>query len=199
MRRPSPNSTAGSGTAEPCGASASWPAATEDWPSPGSGRSRSTAWTTWSGVTLDGDLGRLLPHELARLSLPELEDDTLRRLAERQLMSREYHGTEPVAKGPVILCVDESGSMHGEKVHTAKALALAMAWVARQQRRWIAPGRLLGRQRRATARPAARRWNEAALMDWLEPSSADGSSSTCRCAKCPGSTSSSRRPWATPT
>ena len=34
--------------------------------------------------SLDGDVGRLLPHELAKLAVPELEDDTLRRLVERQ-------------------------------------------------------------------------------------------------------------------
>jgi uncharacterized protein with von Willebrand factor type A (vWA) domain len=36
------------------------------------------------GVTLGGDVGKLLPAELARLVLPECEDDLLRRLAERQ-------------------------------------------------------------------------------------------------------------------
>src|SRR5262245_62472889 len=90
------------------------------------------------GVVLGGDLGRLLPHELARLVIPELEDDVLRRLVEGQVMCREYRATEPVGKGPVIVCVDESGSMEGEKAHTAKALALALAWVARHQGRWCA-------------------------------------------------------------
>jgi len=51
------------------------------------------------GVTLDGDLGRVLPHELARMAIPELELDTLRRLAERQLMCRSIAPSEPVAKG----------------------------------------------------------------------------------------------------
>src|SRR5262249_30102207 len=82
------------------------------------------------GVALGGDVGKLLPSELAKLALPELELDTLRRLVERQCLCREHCSIEPVAKGPVIICVDESGSMSGEKVHTAKALALALAWVA---------------------------------------------------------------------
>jgi hypothetical protein len=73
------------------------------------------------GVVLDGEVGRLLPHELAKLALPELEDDTLRRLVERQLMCREYRATEPVAKGPIMVVVDESGSMAGDKGHTAKS------------------------------------------------------------------------------
>jgi len=88
------------------------------------------------GVALDGDLGRLLPHELAKPAIPEFEDDTLRRLVERQVMCREYRSAEPVARGPILVSVDESGSMQGDKVHTAKALALALAWIARQQQRW---------------------------------------------------------------
>jgi uncharacterized protein with von Willebrand factor type A (vWA) domain len=121
------------------------------------------------GVVTDGDLGRVLPHELAKLAIPEFEDDTLRRLVERQLMCREYRSTEPVAKGPIILVVDESGSMGGDKGHTAKALALAMAWVARQQRRWCALVAYSGESgERLLALPPGR-WNEAALMNWLEP------------------------------
>jgi uncharacterized protein with von Willebrand factor type A (vWA) domain len=119
------------------------------------------------GVTLDGDLGRVLPHELAKLAIPEFELDTLRRLVERQLMSRDYRSTEPVAKGPVIIVTDESGSMPGEKAHTAKALALALAWIARHQKRWIALVAYSGGSgERLLALPPGR-WDEAALMDWL--------------------------------
>jgi uncharacterized protein with von Willebrand factor type A (vWA) domain len=119
------------------------------------------------GVTTDGDLSRLLPHELAKLAIPEFEDDALRRLVERQTMCREYHSTEPVAKGPVIVCVDESGSMEGEKVHTAKALALALAWIARQQKRWIALIAYSGDSGERLLALPPDKWNEVALMDWL--------------------------------
>jgi uncharacterized protein with von Willebrand factor type A (vWA) domain len=128
------------------------------------------------GVVTDGDLGRLLPHELARLAVPEFEDDTLRRLVERQVMCREYASVEPVAKGPIIISVDESGSMEGEKAHTAKALALALAWVARQQKRWVALVAYSGDSgERLLALPPGR-WNEAALMDWLSAFLGRGSS-----------------------
>ena len=119
------------------------------------------------GVTTDGDLARLLPHELAKLAVPEFEDDALRRLVERQSMCREYHSTEPVAKGPVIVCVDESGSMEGEKAHTAKALALALAWIARQQKRWIALVAYSGDSGERLLALPYDRWDETALMDWL--------------------------------
>jgi uncharacterized protein with von Willebrand factor type A (vWA) domain len=119
------------------------------------------------GVTLDGDIGRVLPHELARLAIPECEEDVLRRLVERQVLSRDYRASEPVGKGPIIVAVDESGSMEGEPVHTAKALALAMAWIARQQRRWAALVAYSGDSgERLLALPPGR-WDERALLDWL--------------------------------
>jgi uncharacterized protein with von Willebrand factor type A (vWA) domain len=119
------------------------------------------------GVEPDGDLARLLPHELAKLVVPELELDTLRRLLERQTLCREYHASEPVGKGPIIITIDESGSMQGEKAHTAKALALVLAWIARQQNRWCALVAYSGDSgERLLALPTGR-WNESALANWL--------------------------------
>ena len=119
------------------------------------------------GVTLGGELSRLLPVELAKLAIPELELDMLRRLIERQCMQREHRSIEPVGKGPIMISVDESGSMQGDKVHTAKALALAMAWVARTQRRWCALIAYSGDSgERLLALPPGR-WDENKLADWL--------------------------------
>jgi uncharacterized protein with von Willebrand factor type A (vWA) domain len=119
------------------------------------------------GVELSGDLGRVLPHELAKLTEPLLEAEMLRRLVERELMCREYHACEPVAKGPIIVCVDESGSMAGEPAHTAKAIALALAWIARQQGRWCALVAYSGDSGERLLPLSPRRWDELALADWL--------------------------------
>jgi uncharacterized protein with von Willebrand factor type A (vWA) domain len=62
------------------------------------------------GVEPGGDVGRLLPSELARLAVPELELDTLRRIVERQATCREHCAVEPVGKGPILCVVDESGA-----------------------------------------------------------------------------------------
>jgi hypothetical protein len=127
------------------------------------------------GVGPGGDVGRLLPVELAKLAIPELELDTLRRIAEREALCREYHAVEPVGKGPVIIALDESGSMDGTKIHTAKALALALAWVARQQRRWAGLIAYSGRSgERLLALPPGR-GDEAALCDWLSAFIGQGS------------------------
>jgi uncharacterized protein with von Willebrand factor type A (vWA) domain len=119
------------------------------------------------GVELGGDVGRLLPVELAKIALPELELDTLRRIVERQAMCREHHSVEPVGKGPVIIALDESGSMSGTKTHTAKALALALAWIARQQRRWCALVAYSGDSGERLLPLPPGRWDESKLADWL--------------------------------
>lgn len=119
------------------------------------------------GVEPDGDLGRLLPCELARLGIPEFELDTLRRIVERQALCRAYQSSEPVAKGPIIVSLDESGSMQGSKIETGKALALALAWIARQQRRWIGLCAYSGDSGERLLPLPPGRWEEAKLMDWL--------------------------------
>lgn len=120
------------------------------------------------GVELSGDVGRLVPAELALLADEDLGDDALRRLAERQMMSRQFRGVERVARGPVIVCVDESGSMSGSRIESAKAFALAMAWVARQQGRWCALNGWSGHgQSRTIALPPGR-WDEVAVLQWCQ-------------------------------
>ncbi len=115
------------------------------------------------GIEPGGDIARVLPSELVKLTSPEFELDTLRRLAERQLPCREVRSVEPVGKGPILVCCDESGSMEGEKAHSAKALALALAWVARRQRRWSGLIAYSGNSgERLLALPPGR-WNEGAL------------------------------------
>ncbi len=119
------------------------------------------------GVEPGGDIGRLLTVELGKLMVPEMELDTLRRIAERQAFCREHHAVEPVGKGPVIVCLDESGSMSGDRIHSAKALALALAWVARHQRRWCALVAYSGDTGERLLPLPPGRWDETKLLDWL--------------------------------
>jgi uncharacterized protein with von Willebrand factor type A (vWA) domain len=120
------------------------------------------------GLKADNDLGRMLPQELVALLDPVLEQDVLRRFMERQLWCREFQGYEPVGRGPIIIVLDESGSMVGERNHAAKALALALAWIARQQKRWCALIAYSGDSGERILRLPLGKWDEVALMDWLE-------------------------------
>jgi len=119
------------------------------------------------GVEPGGDVGRRPPAGLGRLMVPGPELDTLRRIVERQALCREHHAVEPAGKGPVIIPLDEGGSMAGEKIHTAKALALALAWVARRQRRWCALVAYSGDSGERLLPLPPGRWDELKLMEWL--------------------------------
>ncbi|MCC6624890.1 MAG: VWA domain-containing protein [Deltaproteobacteria bacterium] len=84
------------------------------------------------GVTMGGDLSDVLPNELALLADADTEDLFYARLVERQLMclemSGELEGRVPSERrpGPVIACVDTSGSMMGPAEELAKAATLAV-------------------------------------------------------------------------
>ena len=118
------------------------------------------------GVEPGGDIGRLLPHELAKLGVEELELDTLRRIVERQALCREYAGCEPAGKGPIVITLDESGSMR-HKIDAAKGLALALAWIAKQQKRWCALVAYSGGTgERVLALPPGK-WDDVKLCEWL--------------------------------
>lgn len=120
------------------------------------------------GVTQDNEISRLLPSEMAALAHPVLKIDAIRRFAERQMACREYRGVEEVAKGPILIIIDESGSMSGERIENAKALALAMAWVARHQKRWCGFIGFSGAgETRSLALPP-NKWPADAVMKWLE-------------------------------
>lgn len=119
------------------------------------------------GVVLDGDPGRLLPHELAVIDDPDLGMDVMRRLVERQCQCRDYRGVEGKARGPICVVVDESGSMSGSPIHNAKAIALALAWVARHQKRWCClVGFSGGTEGTYLALPPGS-WNQEKLLEWL--------------------------------
>lgn len=120
------------------------------------------------GVTLGDQIERLVPSEMAMLVDEDLELDALRRLVEKQSMMRQMRGREKQAKGPIVVVVDESGSMAGDKIAAAKALALTLGWIAKRQKRWIALVGFAGGTEgtRCAFPPGA--WDEQKLIAWLE-------------------------------
>ena len=103
------------------------------------------------GIKLGRDLERVLPIELATLSDPETSILFDLRFVESRLMCFEMQGLELVTQdleeevevtvndtdtlGPMVLCIDTSGSMHGTPESIAKAVALFMATKAQEQNR----------------------------------------------------------------
>lgn len=81
------------------------------------------------------DPALLLPSELllARLARPEF----LRRFAEGELLQYGRFGRERLGKGPLVVCIDTSGSMTHRDAR-AKAVMVALLAVAKKQRRAFA-------------------------------------------------------------
>ena len=78
---------------------------------------------------------RLLPHELVTLHHPILRKDFYRRFLDQELLQYWLRGVEEKGKGPMIVCLDGSSSMAGDKEIWSKAVTLTLADIARRQRR----------------------------------------------------------------
>lgn len=89
-------------------------------------------------VETGNSLERAVPAELAKLADPLTEDDFLKRYTEGQLVQYRMEGKEREGRGPLIICIDNSGSMAGEKEIWAKAFALGLLTIARKQGRRFA-------------------------------------------------------------
>lgn len=88
------------------------------------------------GIELGNSIPNLCPAELCALGIADLEWHAMRKFAERGMQQRSWNGAEPKKRGPMIILVDESGSMEeGEKILAAKGLACALIWIARKQKR----------------------------------------------------------------
>jgi uncharacterized protein with von Willebrand factor type A (vWA) domain len=80
------------------------------------------------GIEQGDDLARLLPSELVYAADPTLEAVFGRRFAEGSLDLYELKRTPPKQQGPVVFCLDSSGSMKWND-HDAWAAAVALAFL----------------------------------------------------------------------
>jgi uncharacterized protein with von Willebrand factor type A (vWA) domain len=80
-------------------------------------------------------LQRLLPHEMITLHHPILRKDFQRRFLDQELLQYSLRGVEEKGRGPMIVCLDGSSSMAGDKEIWSKAVTLTLLEIARRQRR----------------------------------------------------------------
>ena len=129
------------------------------------------------GVQQSGDITRLLPSEIMQLAGgPLLATNMLRRLVENQTLALRKHSQERAGKGPIVLVLDGSGSMgsaRGKPSQTppileAKALALTLARIAKEQKRWIALVEFGNRNEWKELIIQPDSWDMDSLLDWLE-------------------------------
>lgn len=87
------------------------------------------------GLEQGADLGRVLPSALVLLDDEDLDVLFYKSFAERALPQYKVQGKEPQGKGPILVLLDESGSMNGDPEKWAKAAAIACMSVGRKEKR----------------------------------------------------------------
>lgn len=103
------------------------------------------------GLRYSNDISSVLPNELALLKNPAAKKLFQLKFAQKQLLSFKYQNDmedlkeetvqeetsvekkEP--KGPIIICVDTSGSMHGTPENIAKTITFALSKIAIEEER----------------------------------------------------------------
>src|SRR5258707_8451789 len=86
-------------------------------------------------IELGSELGRLIPAELLAMHHPVLKRDFHRRVLEGTVLQYRLRDDERKGKGPMVVCIDVSSSMQGDKEMWSKAVALTLMDIARRQRR----------------------------------------------------------------
>ena len=96
------------------------------------------------GIHKSNDITRLLPSELVLFENEELENLFYAKMYENSLLTYEIAGEDKkekdkeeieYKKGPVIACVDTSGSMRGNPIKKARALLLAISKILQTEKR----------------------------------------------------------------
>ena len=81
-------------------------------------------------VEMGNNLTAILPSELIYLAEPAAQPEFYRRYATEELLQRRYQMEGNPERGPLVVLVDESASMDGERELVAKSLALALVGIA---------------------------------------------------------------------
>lgn len=91
-----------------------------------------------SDIETGNQIERMLPSELLLAGDEASEAIFFRRYLERSCLQYYLHSKENLQKGPIVVCVDDSGSMSGMPEVWAKSLAVALLDIARRQKRSFA-------------------------------------------------------------
>ncbi|NUS02032.1 MAG: VWA domain-containing protein [Nonomuraea sp.] len=77
-------------------------------------------------VELGNDFRRVLKPQMVFLAHAGTKYEFYRRYASKELLQFKMRGSENVAKGPIVMAIDKSGSMNGQPFHWALAVAEAL-------------------------------------------------------------------------
>lgn len=88
-----------------------------------------------SGVKTGNNLNNLLPSEYGKFTHPKTRKLFIKDFSENSLLEYDKNNDESSKKGPVIVLIDNSGSMDGEPEIWSKAVALAYLFICKKDKR----------------------------------------------------------------
>jgi uncharacterized protein with von Willebrand factor type A (vWA) domain len=88
-----------------------------------------------NSIETGNSLERCLPSELAKLSNKWRKLEFFKNYLENSIMQYHLESTEKLARGPIIVCIDNSGSMSGQREIWSKSISLALCQVAVDSKR----------------------------------------------------------------
>ena len=97
-------------------------------------KSNDTA-TAIKSVTIGGNINRTLPSEKMKLCNEVTKKDFIRKMTQKELLEYKLISHNEKCKGPIVCCIDTSGSMNGSREMWSKAVAIAMLEIAHNQKR----------------------------------------------------------------
>lgn len=86
-------------------------------------------------VEFGDNLARVLPDELALFADPDYEDEFLMRYCSEELLIFSTVGEENAGRGPIIVVMDGSSSMRGERNIWCRAVSMCLLHIARIEKR----------------------------------------------------------------
>ncbi len=88
-----------------------------------------------TSIELGNNLSRLLPSELQKLADPALFPLFAKGYYDQSLLQYKTSGKEKLGRGPIVVCLDSSGSMNGLPDNWAKAVTAVLGQIAQQENR----------------------------------------------------------------
>ena len=98
-------------------------------------RTKSDAIENLCGIKLGNEIPNLLPSEMMMLMDKDFESLKTLDFIKRNTMQYKFKGKSPKTDGPIICCIDESGSMCGERIELAKAFCFGLFQQAKKENR----------------------------------------------------------------
>lgn len=87
-------------------------------------------------TSLGNNLAKLVPSELVRVAIEAARSHFMKDFAEESLAQQEFDGsTDDGQQGPIVVCLDKSGSMNGPLEIESTGLMLALVSIAQEQQR----------------------------------------------------------------